>query len=77
MAKGVISIAFYRDERTAQERWDAEHMRTLATKLPTEKADAFRETCEGYALTRYEALRRFCLTVVSNPAILTTLDIGR
>ena len=58
---------------TPQERWDAEHVRTLATKLPTEKADAFREICEGYALTRYEALRRFCVAVIRNPTMLTTL----
>jgi len=60
-------------ELTASERWDRNHLYTMGTKLTADKAEAFDAICEAAGLTRYEAIRRFCVAVLMRPETLTGL----
>lgn len=50
-------------------------MRTASTRLRTETAEAFDRVCYAHGLSRYEALRRFCLTVVHDDTLLERLTV--
>ena len=67
-------VLFGRKNDTAQTRWDAANLRTVGTRLRTEQTELFDQIVYGYALTRYEAVRRFCLAVIKNPSLLASLD---
>ena len=48
-------------------------MGTAATKLRLAQLDAFDRVCERAGLTRYEAIRRFCMACILRPDTLTGL----
>lgn len=58
---------------TAKTRWDAANMRSMGTRLRTSQAALFDDIVKGYGLTRYEAIRRFCVSVIRDPGTLTRL----
>lgn len=53
--------------------WDRVHMRTMCTRVRTAQAHDFDAIVQGYGLTRYEALRRFCVAVLRDPSLLSRL----
>ena len=59
--------------KTAKQRWDDDNLRTVCTRLKTSQAEAFGEVCAAHGMTRYEAIRRFCLTVMLNDGLLDQL----
>lgn len=66
-------LRFFKPSMTRQETWDKEHMRTLSCKLPRKKAEDFDSIVHAYGLTRYEAIRRFCVAVTRDPSLLARL----
>lgn len=65
------------DGLTAKQRYDLWHLYTIATKLNVEKTEAFDAVCEAAGVTRYEALRRFCIACIMRPETLTGLKWRR
>ena len=55
-------------------KWDRLHMRTVCTRLRTKQTEQFDAVCAAHGLTRYEALRRFCVAVLRDERTLTELD---
>lgn len=53
--------------------WDAVNMRTMGTRVRTTQAEAFDGIVKVYGLTRYEALRRFCVAVIRDPSVIDRL----
>ena len=66
-------MRFFKHSQTKQERWDRSNLRTLSCKLPAKKAAEFDAIVKGYGLTRYEAIRRFCVAVTRDPSLLSRL----
>lgn len=55
----TIAAATPREERrrwSGQNGWDAEHMRTVSTRLPTEEAARLERYCREAGITRYQLL---------------------
>lgn len=54
--------------------WDAVNMRSMGTRIKTEDAEAFDRIVLSIGLTRYEAIRRFCRSVLNDPETLDRLN---
>ena len=57
----------------ARARWDRYNMTTASTRLPNETIDAFDKVCEAAGVSRYEAIRHFCVACTMRPETLTGL----
>ena len=55
--------------------WDRANLRTMGTRLRTEAAAQFDAAAASRNLTRYEAIRRFCVAVIRDPSILDGLEV--
>lgn len=64
-------------ELSASARWDRLHLFTVSAKLDVEETAAFDAACASRGLTRYAAIRRFCLAVIQRPEILDKLRYKR
>ena len=53
--------------------WDAVNLRTMGTRVRTFQAEAFDGIVKAKGLTRYEAIRRFCVSVIADPSLLDRL----
>lgn len=60
-------------ELNARARWDRWHLYTIGTKLNVEQTEAFDAACAAAGVTRYEALRRFCLACIKRPDTISKL----
>ena len=54
-------------------RWDRAHIVTISTHLPAGRCAEFDAVCEAAGVSRYEALRRFCVACIMRPETLTGL----
>lgn len=61
------------NDLNARARWDRWHLYTITTKLNVEQTEAFDAACASRGLTRYAAIRRFCLAVILRPETLDKL----
>ena len=61
----------------ARARWDRYHLYTAATKLDVEEMEKFDAVCASRGITRYAAIRRFCLAVILRPETLDKLRYQR
>ena len=61
----------------ARAKWDKANMVTLSTKLTAKRCAEFDKACEAAGLTRYEALRRFCVATIKRPETITGLKWQR
>lgn len=58
----------------ARQRWDRKHMGTISTKLSRKQREQFDKICRDARITRYEAMRRFCMATIYHPETLTRLQ---
>ena len=49
-------------------------MRTICTRIRTKQEEELDAILARYGLTRYEAVRRFCVSVLRDERTLTNLD---
>lgn len=61
----------------ASGRWDKAHVVTISTHLIAGRAAEFDAVCEAAGVTRYEALRRFCVACIMRPETLDRLKWQR
>lgn len=64
-------------ELNARARWDRWHLYTIGTKLRVDQTEAFDAACAAAGITRYEALRRFCLACIKRPDTIEKLKWQR
>ena len=65
------------DELGARDRWDRQHMTSLTTKLDERLTAAFDAACQARGISRYEALRRYCIAVAMRPETIDCLKWRR
>lgn len=58
---------------SAPGRWDAANLVTLSTHLTAARCAEFDAVCKAAGVSRYEALRRFCVACIMRPETLTGL----
>lgn len=58
-------------------RWDRANMVVISTKLTAARAEEFDAACEAAGVSRYEALRRFCVASMMRPETITGLKWQR
>lgn len=61
----------------ARARWDRYNLTTVSTRLNNDTLEAFDEVCEAAGVSRYEAVRRFCVACTMRPETLTKLRFQR
>ena len=64
----------FRIVRNGTPAWDAHNMRTICTRIRTKQAEELDGILARHSITRYEAVRRFCVSVLRNEKTLTNLD---
>lgn len=75
MEGGEIVIPDYK--LNARARWDRYHLTTVSTRLGVEQLEAFDAACEAAGVSRYEAVRRFCVAAGMRPETVTALKWRR
>ena len=56
--------------QTPQTRWDAAHLRSIASKLRVEEREEFAASCSSEGVTVYQAVRAFALAAAADPKLI-------
>jgi predicted DNA-binding protein len=53
-------------QKRARDKWNKEHMATIACRLKREQADEFKRIAEGQGKTTSQMLREFVIELLEN-----------